>query len=163
MHCITISTRGRLWLLNVFYETLDVSFTHFAPFTAEVDLELQIFSNPSYCILYVRSNTFPLHAASVCYSPVSVLLLRVHAVHASTSYLLQFTVLTPSKPVPTSLRKNRPRRPTKWRGRDVSWGCRGRWQRRGLVQGRWAACLSAPAGCTSGWASCPGEWFLSCF
>lgn len=53
--------------------------------------------------------------------------------------------------------------PAKGKGRGVSSRCRGRWRGRVPKRGRWAACLSALAGCTWGWVSCPGGWFLSCF
>lgn len=53
--------------------------------------------------------------------------------------------------------------PARWKGRGVSSRCRGPWRGREPEQGRWAACLSALAGCTWGWVSSPGGWFLSCF
>lgn len=51
----------------------------------------------------------------------------------------------------------------KWRERDVFWVCRGPWQERAPVRGRWVACLLTPCDCTSGSAFYPGRWFLSCF
>lgn len=54
-------------------------------------------------------------------------------------------------------------RPTTWKGRGASSRYKEQWRGREPERGRWAACPSALAGCTWGWVSSPGGWFLSCF